>query len=54
MGPSGTGTAGAMAGRAGPLFLLDGNNVAYRASSSLPESIATQRLSHQCSLTAFC
>jgi DNA polymerase-1 len=42
MGPSGTGSAGATGGDdRRPLFLLDGNNVAYRAFFALPQDIAT-------------
>jgi DNA polymerase-1 len=42
MGLTGTGTAGANAGDGrGPLFLLDGNNIAYRAFFALPQEIAT-------------
>jgi DNA polymerase-1 len=42
MGPTGTGSAGTRSGVGqGPLFLLDGNNVAYRAFFALPQEIAT-------------
>ena len=42
MGPSGTGPTGIAPGDdRGPLFLLDGNNIAYRAFFALPADIAT-------------
>ena len=55
MGPTGTGPASATArSDRRPLFLLDGNNVAYRAFFALPEDIATSAGFPTNALYGFC
>jgi DNA polymerase-1 len=55
MGPTGTGSASATArDDRGPLFLLDGNNIAYRAFFALPQEIATSEGFPTNALYGFC